>query len=190
MTKKTRRAKARRALLTLSLVLVMMMVAVGGTIAWLTASTGTVTNTFTPSTITLELNETTGATYDMVPNKTLAKDPYVKVATGSEKCYVFVKITEVNELDKFITYTVDSAWTKHTDDVYYRVVDTADQNKELYILANNQVKVNANVTNADMKALTDATQPKLSFIAYAVQYDNLTVTNIADIWALAQTQGN
>lgn len=189
MTKKTR-AKARRALLTLSLVLVMMVVAVGGTIAWLTDSTDPVTNTFSPSTVKIELDETTGDEYKMLPNVEIDKDPYVKVETGSEKCYVFVKITEENNLDHFINYEVASDWDEVEENVYYRIVDAADQNTELYILTDNKVQVNANVTESDMEALNDANEPKLSFIAYAVQYEELETTDIAEIWALAQTQGN
>lgn len=127
MSKKTRRAKARRALLTLSLVLVMMMVAVGGTIAWLTASTGVVTNTFAPSSVSLTLQEheydpdgTPTATgflggltgkltsegvdnYQMIPGSKLSKDPFVTIGTDSEDCYVFVEVTKSANYDTFFT---------------------------------------------------------------------------------------
>lgn len=77
--------------------------AVGGTVAWLTASTQKVTNTFTTSNIKIELTET-GATavsgktdqtknYQMVPGWTLDKDPKVTVKKGSEDCYLFVRVT-------------------------------------------------------------------------------------------------
>lgn len=127
MTKKTR-AKMRRALLSLSLVLVMMLVAVGGTIAWLTDVTNNVVNTFSPSNIDIELKEhkyypekdnneadkqlgevgtttadevTEVSNYKMVPGTELPKDPFVRVKKGSESCYLFVKITKTENYDTY-----------------------------------------------------------------------------------------
>ena len=91
MTKKSRRvAKARRLLLTLSLVLVVAFAAVGGTIAWLTDNTETITNTFTTSGINIDLVETLrpdgeplteNETWEaqMIPGMTYHKDPKVIV---------------------------------------------------------------------------------------------------------------
>ncbi len=127
MTKKTR-AKARRALLTLSLVLVVAFAAVGGTIAWLTDVTDNVVNTFSPSNIDIELKEhkyypendnntndkllgevgTTSAdevytvtNYKMVPGTELPKDPFVRIKQGSESCYLFVKVTKSTDFDTY-----------------------------------------------------------------------------------------
>lgn len=77
--------------------------AVGGTVAWLTATTQKVTNTFTTSNIKIKLEET-GATslsgqtdqtknYQMVPGWAMDKDPTVTVTKGSEDCYLFVEVT-------------------------------------------------------------------------------------------------
>ena len=66
---------------------------------------------------------------------------------------------------------------------------------EYQILANNQVMVLDEVTKADMKALTEATYPTLTFTAYAIQKDYLTdengtsiAGNIPAIWDLAKTE--
>ena len=81
MTKKTRRAKARRALLSISLVLVMMMAAVGGTIAWLTDSTDEIKNTFTVGNVDIDLTETAnnssndGWEAELNPGSVYVKDP-------------------------------------------------------------------------------------------------------------------
>lgn len=192
MTKKTRRAKARRALLTLSLVLVMMMVAVGGTIAWLTDKTETVTNTFTHSEIDITLTETTGTTYDMLPGTTIAKDPKVTVKAGSEAAWLFVKIDETTDLDNYITYTVDSDWTQlkdadnnNVEGVYYREVATVTADTPYNVIANNQVTVKTDVTNAMMKAVKEDTDKvQLTFTAYAVQKE--AAANATAAWAIAQ----
>lgn len=110
--------------------------AVGGTVAWLTATTQKVTNTFTTSNIQIELTET-GATagtettdqtknYQMVPGWTLDKNPKVTVKKGSEDCYLFVKVTTTGKatignteygITDYLAYNLlfdetDSGWTK------------------------------------------------------------------------------
>jgi len=75
--------------------------AVGGTIAWLTATTEEVENTFTIGNINIDLDETATdedgkKNYNFVPGQTLDKDPKVIVTYGSEDCYLFIKIKEEN----------------------------------------------------------------------------------------------
>ena len=63
---------------SLALLLAIAIVVVGvvaGTVAWLTDRTAAVKNTFTTSDITIELKETTGGTYKMIPGWTIEKDP-------------------------------------------------------------------------------------------------------------------
>ena len=182
MTKKTRRAKARRALLTLSLVLVTMMVAVGGTIAWLTDTSENVKNTFSPSNIEIEmkehdyvlssdsLNKSTEviieSDYKMVPGDVLPKDPFVRVKANSENCYVFVKIEKSTNFDTFMTYTEGTNWhlVSGTTNVYYygtaselTKVTTSTQDQLLEdILLDDQVKVKTGVTETEMATLYNA----------------------------------
>ena len=113
-----RKIRNRRIAMTVALVLVVALASVGGTIAWLTAQTEAVTNTFTVGNINIELAETTGETYKMVPGNTIAKNPTVTVKANSEACWLFVKIEESTNLTNFISYTVDSGWTKLQDGVY------------------------------------------------------------------------
>lgn len=181
MTKKTRRAKARRALLTLSLVLVMMMVAVGGTIAWLTDSTEPVTNVFNAGDVEITLTENEGEIDDngnhkftMVPGNTIAKDPLVTVLADSEAAWVFVKIEKLNNFDAYMTYSVADGWTALTgvEGVYYRKVDASDVDQEFAVLADNQVVVKQNVTS-DMMETANNTNPTITFTAYAIQQANI-----------------
>ncbi|MDY5219811.1 MAG: hypothetical protein SPH82_04420 [Eubacteriales bacterium] len=198
-----RKQRNRRIAMTVALVLVVALASIGGTIAWLTATTTPVTNTFTTSDIDITLTET-GATnnaksFKMVPGSTIAKDPKVTVTAGSEDCWLFVKIEESTNLDDFITYTVDNGWTELTGvtgvtGVYYRKVAASAADQEFNVLTNNQVTVKNTVTKADMKALDaeGAIQPTLTFTAYAVQSASLkdengdAVTDPAIAWTLAQ----
>ena len=163
---------------------------IGGTLAWLTDKTDSITNTFTVGDINIELTETTGGTdkqFKMVPGNQIEKDPKVTVKAGSEACWLFVKIEKSTNFDTFLTYSVAEGWTKFdgvTDTVYYREVDAATADTSFSVLANNQVSVKENVTKAQMNALMPATYPTLTFTAYAVQKDN--VNTAATAWQAAQ----
>ena len=149
---------------------------IGGSVAWLTATSDTVTNTFTVGNIDIELTEESGNTYKMVPGNTITKNPKVTVKTGSEACWLFVKIEKQNNLDDFITYSVDNSWTAlpDVDNVYYREVGaTTSGVNEFCVLAGNTVTVKDTVTKDALNGLTETQYPMLSFTAYAVQKDNI-----------------
>lgn len=158
----------------LALVLALTLLVVGvvaGTLAWLTAKSDTVTNTFTTSNIKVELKETTGPEYKMIPGYTISKDPTATVLSGSEECYLFVKLDKSTNFDDYMTYEMADGWTalKDVNGVYYREVKTADIGKAYSVLKNNQVTVKGEVTKAMMDGLTTETLPKLTITAYASQ---------------------
>lgn len=141
--------KKKTAALFLALALV-VGATIGGTIAWLTATTTPVVNTFTTSNIDITLNETDADkdgnantnSYQMVPGYTIDKDPTVTVKAGSEKCYLFVKLDKENNFDTYLSYNVkttgEGAWTKLnnvSEEVYYRIVDASDLDQEFNVLA-------------------------------------------------------
>ena len=98
----------KRTMALLAAVLLVVGVAIGGTLAWLTAKSDTVTNTFTTSDINITLTESTGQEYKMVPGMDIAKNPKVTVATESEDCYLFVKLEKSTDpkFDDYMTYVV------------------------------------------------------------------------------------
>ena len=70
--------------------------AVGGTLAYLTDTTQTETNTFTFGKVDIELTEpnydaTVAA--DIVPGQEVTKDPTIKVTSDSKNAFVFAKVT-------------------------------------------------------------------------------------------------
>ena len=167
---------------TLALVLALTLLVagvVGGTLAWLTDRTAEVKNTFTVGDINIGLTETT-TDYKMVPGNTIAKDPTVTVKANSEACWLFVKVTESENLDTFITYAIAEGWTELQDGVYYREVPASAADQTFSVLAGNAVTVKSDVTKTMLEtAKTDA--PTLTFQAYAVQKDN--VASASDAWA-------
>ena len=179
-----RKIRNRRIAMTVALVLVVALAYVGGTIAWLTATTTPVTNTFTVGNIDIALAETT-SNYKMVPGNTIAKDPTVTVKANSEACWLFVKIEESDNLKSYIDYSVAEGWTALTGvtGVYYREVAATTTDTAFSVLTSDQVTVKNTVTKADMDAIANntASKPTLTFTAYACQKDN--VNSAADAWA-------
>ena len=158
----------------------------GATLAWLTAKTSSVTNTFTYGDINIELKETTGESYKMVPGNTIAKDPKVTVKANSEACWLFVKVEKSTNFDEFMTYGIADGWTKldGVDGVYYREVDSPTDDTVFDVLKDNSVTVKTTVTKEQFNSLTSTTMPTLTFTAYACQKDN--VSTAADAWNLVK----
>lgn len=156
----------------------------GGSLAWLLDSTSDLKNTFTTSDISVELKETKN-NFKMIPGWTIDKDPNAKVSSGSEDCYLFVKIEKSANFSKYLDYKIDEQWTPLTgvDGVYYIEIDTdGEKNVDYNILGagsvtydevpysweDNQVLVKPTLTKQDMSdALNN--NPELTFTAYAVQ---------------------
>ena len=192
-----KRHSSKKALaVMLSLVLVIGCVT-GGTLAWLTAGSETVTNTFTESGINITLNETKpeNKTAPMVPGWKIDKNPTVTVDEDSEDCWLFVKITESTnpDLDAYISYAIATGWkTVQPEDangvtVIGRKVYKGEGKDGFAILGagtytdpmgdkdnftitwgENQVCVKPSVTKQMMEAIR-TNKPTLSFQAYAVQ---------------------
>ena len=172
--------------------------AVGGTLAWLISQTDQVVNTFTYGDINISLEETTEK-YKIIPGVNISKDPKVTVTAGSEACWLFVKVEEKNWPDlketdgttRKVNYAIADDWTALDSQtgVYYRKVEAtaAKEGVFYYILkgdttyTNGVVTVSENLTKAEVNSI--ATQPKLTFTAYAVQKDGIGTAAAA--WAKA-----
>lgn len=184
------RQKRRRSLggkgLALMLALVLLVGGVvGGTLAWLTAKSDTVTNTFTTSDITVELKETK-TDFKMIPGYTIDKDPKATVVSGSEECWLFVKLEKSENFDQYLTYEMADGWTlvEGQTNIYARKVESANIGTPYSVLKNDQVTVKDEVTK-DMMTTAKTSQPTLTITAYASQlhknatedFDALTAWN-------------
>lgn len=173
----------KRTALFVSLALV-LAVSVGATIAWLTDSTTPVVNTFLPSTVDVDLGETT-ENYKMVPGCDIAKDPKVTFKEGSEASWVFVKVVESEnaKFSDYMTYTIADGWTPldGVAGVYYRQEAAPSADQVYPVLKDNKVTVKGDVTKEMMDSLTQKTYPKLTFTAYAIQQEKFATAAAA--WA-------
>ncbi|HWR24415.1 MAG TPA: TasA family protein [Feifaniaceae bacterium] len=188
----------KKLILIVAAAMLVVAIGVGGTLAYLTA-TSTVTNTFTIGNVALTLDETdpatgekttTGVGYtNLVPTEVITKDPYVRVAPGSQKCYLFAKLTETNAPATYLDYTVllDSAsgWIPLGADypnIYYRVVDPlANPTPTLDFQLIKDDKITVKEAVGGTIALPTAV-PEIKFTAYAVQFEN--VANAEAAWAI------
>lgn len=181
---KRRSVSSKLFVMMLALVLVFGC-AVGGTIAWLTAKTDPVVNTFTYGDINIELTESTGSDYKIIPGVEIEKDPRVKVKAGSEACWLFVKVEEAGTfVGGKVTYSIANGWTQGDGEdipknVYYRELGAATNDISFDVLAGNKINVSSDLTKEDIKDIT--TQPTLTFTAYAVQKDG--IANAATAWS-------
>ena len=163
--------------------------AVGGTVAWLTAQTGPVVNTFTYGDINITLSETTGDDYKIIPGVDIEKDPKVTVEANSEACWLFVKVDkEGTFVANKVTYSIADGWTqgdgtKIPANVYYRAVDAVNNDTDFAVLKDNKIYVSEELTKGDLQSIT--AQPKLTFTAYAVQKDG--IADAATAWAKVST---
>ncbi len=166
--------------------------AVGGTIAWLTAQTDPVVNTFTYGDINITLGETTGATYKIIPGVDIEKDPKVTVKANSEACWLFVKVEETGTfVDNKVTYSIADGWTQGDGtnipaNVYYRAVDAVTNDTDFAVLKDNKIYVSEELSKSDIQSISD--QPKLTFTAYAVQKDG--IDDAATAWTKANPTTN
>ena len=168
--------------------------AIGGTVAWLTANTAPVVNTFTYGDINIELTETKPENKQakIIPGVDIEKDPKVTVKKDSEACWLFDEVKEEGTFvaDK-VTYSVAEGWTKGDGtkipaNVYYRAVDAVSADTDFPVLKDNKIHVSEELTKSDIQSIT--TQPKLTFTAYAVQKDGINTAE--DAWAKVNSTTN
>lgn len=189
--------------LTIAIALVLVVaLAVGATWAYLTATTGPVTNTFTAgkavaqSDLTLyeheakqqadgsyKLNDkiTDSNTYTVMPGVNLPKDPTVEVKKADGPYYLFVEVTKGAKVDgTTLAYTVDgSKWVALSIDgkeVYAYSEDGKTPAIMNAAVTATVLKDNIITVSGDEK-LTSALTPdsaKLTFTAYACQAAGFT----------------
>lgn len=143
-------------------------VAIGGTIAYLTDKTETITNTFTVGNVDITLTEEgakdNAQDFHVYPGEVKDKIAYVEVEEGSENCFVYVK-AEAENMENIISWDMSDDWTLVTgeDDVWY-YNKPVTVGTPLHLLDGDHVTVGENVTEFEQV-------PTLKFTAYAVQSD-------------------
>lgn len=195
------KAKTKKVLLTLCCAFALVAVTIVGTVAYLT-SQDTVTNTFTVGNVAITLDEadvnTDGTViagaervkaneYHLLPGHTYTKDPIVHVTTGSEACWLFVKVENGISAIEDSSNTIAAqmavkGWTAIAEgsNVYAR--ETTNKAGDNVVVFEN-FKISG---TADAAAYKDAKDANITVTAYAVQADGFT--SAADAWKAANFQ--
>lgn len=168
----------KNALVTsLAVMLAAAVVIGGGSFAYLQSSSENVVNNFDTNKVDVELEETTGNQYDIVPGTTEEKDPTVTIDNTVDS-YLYVKVTD--KTDGLVTYSIAEGWTlldgyseEDSVRVYYRTVKADAADKTYSVLADNQVTYDKGLENSDMLDENGNLKAglQLSFEAFAIQQD-------------------
>lgn len=175
---------ARKALMLILCAALLVSATVMGTLAYLTAESKTVTNTFTVGNITITLAETEEGPFKIVPGATDDKDPTVTVVQGSEECYVYALITNNLVLDNKAVANVNvdttNSWTlvksegNKTLYRYNKTVDAASEAATLPVFT--KVTYSPEITESNITTLDGET---IVIQAYAHQ-SATTTQEVAD----------
>lgn len=115
---------AKRSLVLVVSVLALVLAVAGGTLAWLSANTTPVTNTFTPAQVTCTVEETFDGTTksDVKIKNTSNIDAYIRayvvVTWKDAQGNVYGKLP-VKDTDYTIEYATGTGWEKGSDGYYY-----------------------------------------------------------------------
>ena len=118
----------------------------------------------------VNLTETTGNQYEIIPGTSQDKDPTVAV-NATVPAYVYVEVNDTTE--KLVTYEIAGGWTllDGYENVYYREVEASDTEQAFSVLAGNTVSYDAALENSDMLDAEGNLKKgiALTFRAYAIQ---------------------
>lgn len=205
--------KKSKALLLVLCAVMLVVGSVMGTVAYLTSSTETVSNTFTIGQVNITLTETkvdeygvkltgseagttdAGQEYKMLPGREYVKDPIVTVVSGSEQCWLFVRVE-----NGILSYESDEAtiasqlaangWTLvegETDVYYHAIVDARDAEQTVKVFEKFIIADDADNVTGWSEVTPQNT--KVSVTAYAIQADGFNdadkteAVNAAAAWA-------
>lgn len=160
-----------------------------GTLAYLTNTTGAVTNTFTVGNVSITLDEikvnpdgtpdgdsrVVENTYKLIPGHIYQKDPTIHVNKLSEDCWVFMKLS--NGLGDAAIIEINEGWTKiaEVEDgiIYaYNIVLSAEESSAP-LFSKFQF-----ATDAEPSKFSDK---NITLVGYAVQAEGFN--NAEDAWA-------
>ncbi len=200
----------KKALLALVCAVALVFGSVFATYAYLTSTTGVVTNTFSVGNVTITLDEadvdgsktnvtTEGRdmknTYKLIPGQTYVKDPTVHVAEGSEDAWLFVKVENgladyESDENTIAAQMTENGWKQlviedvKVENVFYHDgVVVAGNDYPVF----EEFKVADTVTGAELAKVTEDTVIKVT--AYAIQYAGFE-NNVTGAWTAVSNAEN
>ena len=171
----------KRSLVLVVSVLALVLAVAGGTLAWLSANTTPVTNTFTPAHVTCEVGEKfeNNVKSDVSIRNTSNIDAYIRayvvVTWKNAQGNVYGKLP-VENTDYTIKYAANTGWENGTDGYYYFTKPVAVKDTTGVLIE--KCKLNEGVTPP-----ADGYSLSVEIIAEAIQ--SLPTTTVASVWPVA-----
>ena len=178
----TEMKNAKKILVLLLCAIALVVASVAGTVAYLTAN-DQATNTFAVGNVEIELkefevNQQTGVKtevetdglvdLELVPGRTIQKNPFIIVGANSEPCWLFVKIE--NNLGDAVTITGLTGWTPiEGHDGYYQYNTAANAGDKVTVFE--YITVAAGKTYAELNGIDEK---NIVITAYAVQSEGVS----------------
>lgn len=180
-----RNSKGLTALVAVALIL---CCSVGGTLAWLAATTGSVVNTFAPAKVSTEVEEKTGDFKSEVKIKNTSDiEVYVRAAIlvnwvkqngdGTVSVYAVPPV-----LGKDYTCAIGADWTLDADGYYYYNGKVAAGGSTTDLIVKADQTADANVP--------DGYQLQMTILSEAIQAEGMGATSAQDAWAKAAASKN
>ena len=186
--KKAAHSGAKRSLVLVVSVLVLLLAVAGGTLAWLTANTGPVVNTFTPAQVSCEVTEDFNGTIKSNVNVTNTSDIYAYIRVKLVTYRVNAQNQHIGGTATIPEFTLGTNWVKNGEYYYYTLPVAAGG------------KPATNLTNSMMLtgSYDDADGGKQVIEVMAEAIQSVPTTTVTSVWpvtvdangALAPKSGN
>lgn len=156
----------------------------GGTFAYLESNNldNPVRNTVANNKVLLEVTETTGDQYEIIPGTEQAKNPKVKIDNTVDS-YLFAEVED--DSNGLVTWTPADGWTllKTEGDkkIYYREVAEDATEKEFSVFKDDKISYDKAITNADTTNTDGTLLPDWNIVvtAQAIQKDPFNDPSVA-----------
>lgn len=160
----------KRLIVSITTLITVLAIAVGATYSLLTSYVGPLENTFTIGKVSIELTETTGSDYALIPGKAIAKNPTITVKGGSEDCWLYVTVEKTEYFDDYLSFELADGWAPVAgyNGVFSRRVTRANGDVSFNVIRDNTVTVSDELTEEKMSSI-QTTPPSVTFKAYAIQ---------------------
>lgn len=180
--KKAAHSGAKRSLVLVVSVLVLLLAVAGGTLAWLTAQTDGVVNTFTPAQVSCVVTENFNGTTKSNVNVT---------NTSDIPAYIRIKLVtyRVNEDRQHIggtatipTFTPGEGWVKYGEYYYYTLPVAASGTPNSPLIDETGIKLTGSYDDAD------GGKQVIEVMAEAIQ--SVPDTAVKDAWGVTISENN
>ena len=175
-----------KALLTAAMIAILLTAAIGGTVAWIAASTDPVTNVFTPGNVNTEIEEKfeNNVKSEIKISNTGSVDVYVRVAIVAN----WVKDGQIVApwAGTFPFNSID--WTYREEDGYYyynSVLKAGENSKTANLIAEGN-----SITYTENDVPVTGAHLEMTVIHQSIQAEGMGATSAMDAFAKANTATN